>query len=85
MWKFRGEVIFTLALLFAVKAIIFPDVAAVCGVVLFLVAHYVDRFFDSERVESKIIKRVQAVEEDHKTLKQDISRLNLSVGIRAPK
>lgn len=84
-WKFRGEIIFGAAACFAVKSLILPDFASVAGLILFLGAHYADRFFGSERVESKALARMTALESELKAVKQDISRLSMSVGIRSMK
>lgn len=85
LWKFRNEVIFGLALAFAVKAIVHPDIASVAGLVLFLSAHYVDRFFSSERAEEKVVKRIADFEGEIKVIKDQVTRIALSVGIRGGK
>ena len=82
MWKYRGEIIFGLALVYALKSIIRPDLASVAGLILMLGAHYVDRYFSADRVERKIIARVAAIEEDAKNTKNDIARVSMSLGIR---
>ena len=85
MWKYRGEIIFGLALVFALKAVIHPDIAAVCGMFLGFGLHYVDRFFSGERAEAKVINRMKAVEEELKLVKQEQGRLNMVGGIRGYK
>ena len=78
----RSKVIFLLALLFAAKALIRPDYASVCGLLLFIACHYVDRFFSDERVESKVVGRVKALEEAQKVLRDEMTRMNVNFGIR---
>lgn len=81
-WQYRNEVIFGLSLIFALKSIVLPDIASVAGLILFLGAHYLDRFFSAERAEAKVISRMQAVEDELKVVKEGISRVSLSIGIR---
>lgn len=82
MWRYRSETIFVLALAFALKSIVHPDTASVCGLVLFLGAHYVDRFFDKSRAESQVAHKFQAFEDEMKVFKQELSRISMTVGIR---
>lgn len=78
----RGTIIFGAALAFAARTVLFADPISLLATLIFLSAHYVDRFFGVDRVESKAIARVEALESDLKTIKNDMSHMKLAAGIR---
>lgn len=83
MFKYRDGVIFSLGLLFSVKAVTFTDAASVALALAFLAVHMVDRFYSAERVEAKIVARVTALEDTHKSFREDLSHVKLSQGMRS--
>lgn len=85
MWKYRSPAIFIAAMAFAVKAAVFGDLIALVAMVTFLTCHYLDRFFSAERVDSKALTQVKAFEEEIKSLRNDISRISMTMGIRGNK
>ena len=82
MWKYRSALIFTAAIGFAAETAVFRSPISLIAMVTFLTCHYLDRFFGSERVESKALAQIKAYEDELKAVKNDISRLMMSVGIR---
>lgn len=85
MWKYRSAVIFGLALAFALKTAFKGDVVSLLSTLTFLTCHYLDRYLGAERVEAKIQAKLQAYEEEIKSIKTDISRIGLTMGIRGGK
>lgn len=84
MWKYRGEIIFATAILFAARAVIQPNVVHMLGSLIFISAHYLDRFFDTARAESKLIAKVASYEQEVADLKVLVGRVSLTMGIRKP-
>jgi septation ring formation regulator EzrA len=85
MWKYRAPAIFIVALAFAVKTAVFGDIVSLLGATLFLSAHYADRFFGAERIEKKVEAKLKAYEDEIKGIRNDISRIGLTMGIRGNK
>lgn len=78
----RGYVIFGAALVFACRTAWFADPVSFLATMLFLAAHYADRFFGSERFESKSLARLTAAEDELKSLKNEMSQIKMLSGIR---
>lgn len=85
MWKHRSPVIFIAALLFAIKTLVHSDAVSLTAMFVFLACHYLDRFFGADRAEVRIAAKLKGYEEEIKSLKNDISRIGLTMGIRGNK
>lgn len=82
MWKYRSEFIFGAAFVFAVETAVRPSPTFLAATFLFLSAHYVDRFYGMERANKKVEEKLKDYEEELKGIKNDLTRIGLSMGIR---
>jgi hypothetical protein len=82
VWKYRSAIIFAVALAFAARSLWFADFVSLGATLIFLSAHYVDRFFGADRFESKAVARVATLEEELKVMKSELGQIRLAAGIR---
>ena len=78
----RSQIIFGLALLFAARTVWRPDAVSFLAMLTFLAAHYADRFFSAERVDSKALTRVGVIEQELKQVRTEITTVKLAQGMR---
>lgn len=78
----RSLIIFGAALAFAIRTVARPDAVSLAATLIFLSAHYVDRFFSAERIDSKAMAKVAELEDTMKQMRSDMSAIKLGQGIR---
>ena len=62
MFTYKNEVIFGLAIAFALKAVATADWLSAGLATLFFTAHHIERFFSSQSVEAQVRARVNEIE-----------------------
>lgn len=93
MWKYRSEAIFAFAMVFAVHTVVAANPVHLIATIVFLACHYLDRFFGADRAEQRIAAKMKqyedalktahkAYEDELKSIKNDVSRIGLTMGIR---
>lgn len=81
MFKYKNEIIFGLAIVFALKAVATSDWIAAGLSVVFFAAHHIERFWSAESVEAKLSKKVCDVEEALRISISEISNIKLAGGL----
>ena len=77
-----SEALFGAAVLFSFKALVLPDVVAIAGLLIWLSAFFVERFFAVASAERKALARIEAMEAELKEVKRLQTQSNLAQGIR---
>lgn len=77
-----SEALFGAAVLFSFKALVSPDAVAVAGLLIWISAFFVERFFAVASAERKALARIEAMEAELKEVKRLQTQSNLAQGIR---